>query len=147
MQSKYQGRFGRGRRSSDLSEDVNPSAYIVNLADCMLVLACGFMVAMIAFWGIDLNSSLTDEDMEKVEADVVPEDLSGSGSNYVEAGKVYVDTATGEYYILKQDAEEIAAEEEQVESNAAEEQASADNAEATQEGTGTNGAPEGDETG
>ncbi len=108
MRSKYQGRFSRGG-SSELGEDINPSGYIVNLADCMLVLACGFMVAMVASWGIDLSqmatSEISDADMQEIEADVVPEDLETAGSDFMPAGTVYYNPTTGSYYILKDDYE------------------------------------------
>jgi|GEM_PF-185225 len=97
-----QSRF-RGR--GDLAEDVNPSAYIVNLADCMLVLACGFMVAMIVHWNINLPTieELEKEDLEAVDPETLPENLQGEGSYYVEAGKVYLDPNTGQLYMMVQE--------------------------------------------
>ncbi len=98
-------RLGQGkiqRHRDEMGEDVNPSAYIVNLADCMLVLACGFMVAMMTNWNIDIDVTKYDEeDMQKIDASVQPEDLTETGSGYVEAGKVYMDPETGSYYIIK----------------------------------------------
>ena len=38
------------RSGADMGEDVNPSAYIVNMVDCMLVLACGFLVMLMLHW-------------------------------------------------------------------------------------------------
>ena len=92
-------RFGR---HSDIGEDVNPSAYIVNLADCMLVLACGFLVALISYWNLDYSTVEVDEsDLEQVEAQDMEEDLLGGGSYYVEAGTAYRDPNTGIVYILQ----------------------------------------------
>ena len=95
-------RSSRFRRTVDMSEDVNPSAYIVNLADCMLVLACGFMVAMIAFWNIDIGSveELRQEQLEQVNPETMPEDIVSAGSYYVDAGKVYRDPATGDLFMV-----------------------------------------------
>lgn len=95
-------RNSRFRRTGDLSEDVNPSAYIVNLADCMLVLACGFMVAMIAFWNIDIANieALEKDRLEQVNPDTLPSDLQSGGSYYVEAGTVYMDPNTGDLWMV-----------------------------------------------
>lgn len=98
-------RQSRFRRSGDLSEDVNPSAYIVNLADCMLVLACGFMVAMISFWNIDLVNveQLQADQLEQVNPETLPEDMQSGGSYYVEAGTVYMDPNTGDLWMVTEE--------------------------------------------
>lgn len=98
-------RSSRFRPNRDMGEDVNPSAYIVNLADCMLVLACGFLVAMISFWQIDIGPALEEldsEQLEQVEPEEMPADVTEGGSYYVEAGVVYQDPHTGQYYIVTQ---------------------------------------------
>ena len=72
-------RSSRFRGGRDIGEDVNPSAYIVNLADCMLVLACGFLVAMISFWQIDLSPNMTKlegEQLEQIDPEVLPQDIT-----------------------------------------------------------------------
>ena len=58
-------RQSRFRSRGEVGEDVNPSAYIVNLADCMLVLACGFMVALISYWNIDVPQRLRASSLKK----------------------------------------------------------------------------------
>ena len=96
-----ESRFGRRRT---VGEDVNPSAYIVNLADCMLVLACGFMVALITFWNIDVTPSaleLENEQLEQIDPESLPDDVTSGGSYYVEAGKVYQDPNTGQLYMVQ----------------------------------------------
>ena len=93
------------RRKEDMGEDINPSAYIVNLADCMLVLACGFMVAMIVYWNIDIShvTELTNETMEQVDPQELIDNIQGEGSNYVEAGTVYQDPTTGQLWMVRTD--------------------------------------------
>ena len=96
-------RQSRFRRHEDIGEDVNPSAYIVNLADCMLVLACGFLVALISAYNVDLSSyeQIDSEQMEEVSEEAVsPEDIQ-NGSGYVPAGTVYMDPNTGITYWVK----------------------------------------------
>ena len=97
-------RSSRFRGGDGVGEDVSPSAYIVNLADCMLVLACGFLVALVSFYNIDIVTAeeLEDDQLEQVEPENLPEDLlSGGGSYYVEAGKVYRDPNTGVLYMVE----------------------------------------------
>ena len=96
-------RESRFRRSNtEFSEDINPSAYIVNLADCMLVLACGFMVAMIVFWNIDIANveELKQESLEEIDPQTLPEEMQSGGTYYVEAGTVYMDPTTGTLYMV-----------------------------------------------
>ena len=98
-------RSSRYRGNAGVGEDVNPSAYIVNLADCMLVLACGFLVALISFYNIDVMpaTELTEDELEQVEPEEMPEELlAGGGSYFVEAGKVYRDPSTGVLYMVEQ---------------------------------------------
>lgn len=97
-------RQSRFRNRETIGEDVNPSAYIVNLADCMLVLACGFMVAMISFWNIDVSPTMEEiseeEQLEEIDPETLPENLESGGSFYEEAGVVYRDPATGQLYLV-----------------------------------------------
>ncbi|MDO4502927.1 MAG: hypothetical protein Q4D06_07060 [Coriobacteriia bacterium] len=96
----------RGRR--DIGEDVNPSAYIVNLADCMLVLALGFMVALISYWNVKITptTDLNDTNMQEVDPSTLPAEMIEGGSYFVEAGKVYQDPNTGELFMVEEVDEE-----------------------------------------
>ncbi len=97
-------RQSRFRSRTALEEDVNPSAYIVNLADCMLVLACGFMVAMITYWNIDVSkvTELDQGQLEQVNPETLPQAVDSGGSYYVEAGTVYMDPNTGQLYMVQE---------------------------------------------
>lgn len=97
-------RDSRFRRRTNIGEDVNPSAYIVNLADCMLVLALGFLIALISFWNIDIKpvTDLDDSNLREVDPTTVNGDVLESGSYYVEAGKVYQDPNTGELFMVEE---------------------------------------------
>ncbi len=111
-------RDSRFRGRDALGEDVNPSSYIVNLADCMLVLACGCMVAVVTAWGVDLSvfTELDDVQLSEVEAEEAPEGLTEGGSYYEDVGTAYRDPNTGQVYIVEEvstaDEDEEAAEEE-----------------------------------
>ena len=107
MARSFRDRRFRGR--SEVGEDVNPSAYIVNLADCMLVLACGFIVALVSYWGVDISSSAQEVDkstMSEVDPTDLESDLTEDGSYYEEAGKVYRDPQTGQLYLVEESADE-----------------------------------------
>lgn len=87
-----------------MGEDVNPSAYIVNMVDCMLVLACGFLVMLILHWNIATTSvdELDESSMEEVDPQNMPEDVTSGGSYYIDAGKVYQDPNTGQLYLVQE---------------------------------------------
>ena len=86
--------------------DLDPNAYITNLADCMLVLACGLMVALVVAWSVDLPGvSEVEQTGDMVEVDNV-EDVTGStgyGRGYQELGKIYQDPATGKMYMIQEE--------------------------------------------
>jgi hypothetical protein len=96
-------RSARFRGRGHIGEDVNPSAYIVNLADCMLVLACGVIVALVSYWSIDLSAvtELQKTEMTEVDPSALPEDLVNGGAYYIEAGTVYMDPGTGALYMVE----------------------------------------------
>ena len=64
-----------------MGEDVNPSAYIVNMVDCMLVLACGFLVMLMLHWNIATTTmdEVDESSMEEVDPEQMPEDVTSGG--------------------------------------------------------------------
>lgn len=118
-------------------EDVNPLAYLTNLADCMLVLACGFMVALVVAWSVDLPSStevVQSTEMTEVDnvEDITDQQAQG-GNSYTELGKVYQDPNTGKMYMIK---EAGSSEESSEESSSSDESAEASTS-TSQTGTST----------
>ena len=97
-----------GRNGWDSGEDVNPMEGTSNLADVMLVLAVGIMLALIAAWDVDISPSSglqpaqtvtpAGEDYSQVWSS---EDDSFSDLGLTEYGKVYQD-ADGNLYILEE---------------------------------------------
>lgn len=86
---------------------VNPSESLLNLADAMLVLAVGIMLALVINWNIDveprqpgLENSEKLEAIEEVESGAEPdlEQLEELGK-----GVIYVDPHSGEIYLLAED--------------------------------------------
>lgn len=92
------------RSGADMGEDVNPSAYIVNMVDCMLVLACGFLVMLMLHWNIATTTvdEVDESSMEEVDPEQMPEDVTSGGSYYIDAGKVYQDPNTGKLYLVQE---------------------------------------------
>ena len=103
MRERRQRRIIRRRFSGE--EDVNPMNFVSNLADVMLILAVGFMLALIIHWGVPIDQTETtepnnvedtvtfsDDDLEMTEE--VPDEME-------KMGNVYYDPETGKYYIIK----------------------------------------------
>lgn len=102
-------RFGTGRLTSNkqTTEDINPMEGVANLADAMLVLAVGIMLALIMNWNVDIGTSETlvgkenAQELEQVEdlnQDQVDDVASDDGLQ--EMGKVYKDPKTGKLYMI-----------------------------------------------
>lgn len=113
--SRYSGgRIGGGVGSYGFGEeDLSPSEGIVNLADAMLVLACGLMMALLSFWNLDLpdvsvRQIAPQTDMTKIETieKKIDED-SLSGAGYDDLGRVYQDPDTGQMYLILPDESDL----------------------------------------
>ena len=99
-----------GRLSSQQADTgYNPLDGLANLADCMLVLACGLMLALIVNWNLDLGADGSAEQNAAINQDAATkvEDMEDSGlvsidesSGYKEMGKVYQDPETGQLYLV-----------------------------------------------
>ena len=100
MRSLRQSRLRRARKS----EDTNPMDGMANLADVMLVFACGILIALIAAWNLDVS------DQGNIPSEI--ESLGESGQEVEmdkdqlkEMGTVYYNPETGKYYLLDQGSE------------------------------------------
>lgn len=108
----FMGSGFRGNRFVD-PEESDPRVGLVNLADVMLVFACGLMVALVAHWNVDLSNvsavemdSMTTEISES-DFDAIEDDLAnGSGNSLSERGTVYEDPTTGQLYLIEKVHEE-----------------------------------------
>lgn len=92
-------------RASFQDEDVNPNSYVNNIADCMLVLVLGFLVALIARYGVDLQAPVEDEtQMTGIEVNMDADDDGKIDDNYQQRGSVYYDADSGNYYYVADEA-------------------------------------------
>ena len=109
MKKRLHSRIGSG--GSD--DSVNPMESVANLADVMIVLAVGIMLALIINWNVDIgavafknenpretkqeNAMVLDEDnIQEVKDDAEQVDSDGMER----FGTVYFDEASGKYYII-----------------------------------------------
>jgi len=95
------------------SEDSDPRIGLVNLADVMLVFACGLMLALVAYWNLDISARqemLTTKEVSEVTdiSQFEEEMLAGTGGGFTELGTVYQDPMTGKLYMLTEDLEKKA---------------------------------------
>jgi hypothetical protein len=91
-------------------EDADPRVGLVNLADVMLVFACGLMLALVTYWNLDV-SKMTEvvqaDEMAEVEGiEDLADQMGAGGSNFTELGMVYQDPMTGKMYMLRDEAPE-----------------------------------------
>lgn len=93
--------------------DFNPLEGAANLADCMLVLACGLMLAVIVSWNVDFGRSETlvgvEQGQELTELEGLNEESAApfeGEQGYEEMGKVYRDPTSGKLYMVVNDGTE-----------------------------------------
>ena len=106
----FMGNGGLVNTSYTDVEDADPRVGLVNLADVMLVFACGLMLALVSFWNLDI-SRMTEvmeaDEMAEVEGIEDMEDQLGEGgANFTQLGMVYQDPMTGKMYMLKENVED-----------------------------------------
>lgn len=90
-------------------EDTDPMGGLANLADAMLVLAVGIMLALVMNWHISISGGYTTEveqgSMQELDASQLQNAAevgeSGESSDYEEKGTVYVDKKTGTMYLVE----------------------------------------------
>lgn len=106
----------KGLRGSRLLDqrtraEEDPMSSMGNLMDVMLVFACGIMIALIAHYNVELTTDTPDlGEAERIEGEISEQqaDVESEGASYVDMGRVYQDTETGELYIVRTDADESA---------------------------------------
>ena len=97
----------RERRIREEEAGVNPMDGLGNLADAMLVLAVGIMLALIINWKVDITAvsavqpepepeqiPISQEDLQDTPADALNEE------NLQRIGALYYDEETGTFYAI-----------------------------------------------
>ena len=106
-------RFERASGFQNPGEIINPLDGLVNLADIMLVLVVGIMMALIMHWNVDISAveyqksaaeSADTENAMAIDSEVIEE--AGNEAENLDSGElerlgsVYFDEASGKYYII-----------------------------------------------
>lgn len=101
---RLSGKKGR-LRVQHREDDFSPMEGVGNMADAMLVFACGLMVALILSWNINVtDQGIQKQPQEKYEVDSIEQnaDTIDDESQLEEMGKVYRDPETGKYYVVEE---------------------------------------------
>ena len=104
-------RLSSRRMTGDAQPSVNPMEGLGNLADAMLVLAVGIMLALIINWKVDITtfSVETPPEPEQEQIALDESDLSNAQEEQLDetemqqVGALYYDEETGTYYVLMGD--------------------------------------------
>lgn len=116
------GTLRRSRRrrprawETDQEGTLDPVSAIVNIVDCMLVFACGLLVALVMSWNLhsiifshrsNAEKRAILETIREVvqirqgqELRDLPELVQGKGEGYQEMGTVYLDPRTGKLIMV-----------------------------------------------
>lgn len=102
------GLSSKGLRSGWGEEESDPMSSMANLADVMLVFACGLMMALITYWNVDISTvteMLREDQVAEVQSpeEITEQLMASDGTSYIDMGKVYMDPTTGKYYMLSTD--------------------------------------------
>ncbi|MDR1193251.1 MAG: DUF2149 domain-containing protein [Peptococcaceae bacterium] len=105
------GRFGDGRLGGETFDDdsADPMSGVANLADVMLVFACGLMLALVINWNVDIaprnNDTAATEIMNEMEITGSSDETLDGDTQYEMMGTVYRDPATGKLYLVAEGGE------------------------------------------
>ena len=96
----------KGRlRVQHREEDFSPMEGVGNMADAMLVFACGLIVALIVSWNVNVtDQGIQKKPQDKYEVNSIEQsaDTIEDESQLEEMGKVYRDPETGKYYVVEE---------------------------------------------
>ena len=99
----------RGRlRVARKQDDFSPMEGVGNMADAMLVFACGILLALIMSWNVDVSETgiIGENPQTKYEVEGIDEHAETvieDKNDLEEMGKVYKDPKTGKYYVVEEE--------------------------------------------
>jgi hypothetical protein len=84
---------------------VNPMDGLGNLADAMLVLAVGIMLALVLNWKLDLTTVTAEPEATEAPIEISEDDMQSTSEDLdadalQKVGALYYDEATGTYYAI-----------------------------------------------
>ena len=95
----------RARRMRAEDTAVNPMDGLGNLADAMLVLAVGIMLALVLNWKLDLTAVTAEPEATEAPIEISEDDMRSTSEELdadalQKVGALYYDEATGTYYAI-----------------------------------------------
>ena len=95
----------RARRMRAEDSAVNPMDGLGNLADAMLVLAVGIMLALVLNWKLDLTAVSAEPEATEAPIEISEDDMRSTSEELdadalQKVGALYYDEATGTYYAI-----------------------------------------------
>jgi len=95
----------RARRMRAEETAVNPMDGLGNLADAMLVLAVGIMLALVLNWKLDLTTVTAEPEATEAPIEISEDDMQSTSEDLdadalQKVGALYYDEATGTYYAI-----------------------------------------------
>ncbi len=98
-------RQNRQLRRQYAEEDINPMEGVGNMADAMLVFACGILLALIISWNVEISErGEISQQGTKYEVENIGQQAAQAidpETELEEMGKVYRDPETGKYYVIE----------------------------------------------
>ena len=95
----------RARRMRAEDTAVNPMDGLGNLADAMLVLAVGIMLALVLNWKLDLTAVSAEPEATEAPIEISEDDMQSTSEELdadalQKVGALYYDETTGTYYAI-----------------------------------------------
>ena len=103
----YNARTKGTLRTVKKPEEFNPMEGVGNLADAMLVFACGLILALIISWNVNLDEtgsitgSAQGQKYEISDYGSASSQQMDADNQLQEMGTVYQDLTTGKYYVIE----------------------------------------------
>lgn len=96
----------KGLRAKYRDDDFSPMEGVGNMADAMLVFACGILLALIISWNVEISErgEINRDAGLKYEVEGIGDEATEAvdpAEGLEEMGTVYRDPDTGKYYVIE----------------------------------------------